>query len=328
MYANGHPYSIYPIQDKTSFAFFESLVQLFWSHKALDYSKDREGYETLTPDLKKALDSVLSFFAVSDSVVNENIAFNFYTDAPTPELKLAYSMQEANEAIHAVTYNELINTMVLDRDYKEQLFKAVVNSDVIQQKIDFAEKYMQRPAKSLGETTSVRHILAFMCVEGIFFSTSFAFIYWLQDHFGNMTSISNKTMPALFQSNEYIARDEALHTRIAGHALGLHGGVWDVGEAHDIIREAVEVESVFVREVFPDTGKVLTKDNMIDHVKVCANVLCEIAGIPLIPEYEGIETKFKSLLGMVVPSMNSFFERHNSSYELPVNDGLVEREDF
>ena len=49
-------------------------------------------------------------------------------------------------------------------------------------------------------------IIAFACVEGIFFSGSFAAIFWLK---------KRGLMPGLTFSNELISRDEGLHTDFA-----------------------------------------------------------------------------------------------------------------
>ena len=49
-------------------------------------------------------------------------------------------------------------------------------------------------------------LIAFAAVEGIFFSSSFAAIFWLR---------SRGLMPGLCHSNELISRDEGMHTNFA-----------------------------------------------------------------------------------------------------------------
>jgi ribonucleoside-diphosphate reductase subunit M2 len=49
-------------------------------------------------------------------------------------------------------------------------------------------------------------LVAFACIEGIFFSGSFCSIYWLK---------KRGLMPGLTFSNELISRDEGLHTDFA-----------------------------------------------------------------------------------------------------------------
>jgi ribonucleoside-diphosphate reductase subunit M2 len=49
-------------------------------------------------------------------------------------------------------------------------------------------------------------VIAFACVEGIFFSGSFCAIFWLK---------KQNVMPGLCDSNELISRDENMHTNFA-----------------------------------------------------------------------------------------------------------------
>lgn len=314
-------YSLFPITDHKAMSLYDELARTFWSHEDLDYSLDQSGYDILPEAIKESVDSILSFFAISDAVVNENLGVNFIDQAPNKELRRVYELQAGNESIHEFTYNLLIDAMILDPVYKTELQNALVNSAVIDKKVLFAEKYLK------SEKMTKWEVLAFMCVEGIFFSSSFAFIYWLQDYFGNKTALTNSSMPAFFLSNEYIARDEHLHTKIGGHSLKVLGGIpeAELEKAHNIIRDAVETESVFVNAVIPDFDETLTKSNMREHVKVCADIVCDLANIPRI---YNTNTKFKSVAGMALPTNNSFFERRNHSYELANNTGLHRLEEF
>ena len=56
------------------------------------------------------------------------------------------------------------------------------------------------------ESPFAARLVAFACVEGIFFSGSFCAIYWLK---------KRGLMPGLTFSNELISRDEGMHTDFA-----------------------------------------------------------------------------------------------------------------
>merc|ERR1711957_419722 len=71
----------------------------------------------------------------------------------------------------------------------------------IMRKADWALKWTANEDASFGE-----RVVAFAAVEGIFFSGSFAAIFWLK---------SKGIMPGLTFSNELISRDEGLHTDFA-----------------------------------------------------------------------------------------------------------------
>ena len=58
-----------------------------------------------------------------------------------------------------------------------------------------------------GSSSSFAHrLVAFACIEGVFFSGSFCSIFWLK---------KRGLLPGLCFSNELISRDEGLHTDFA-----------------------------------------------------------------------------------------------------------------
>jgi ribonucleotide reductase beta subunit family protein with ferritin-like domain len=61
---------------------------------------------------------------------------------------------------------------------------------------------------SCSDDSFAQRVVAFACVEGIFFSGSFCAIFWLK---------KRGLMPGLTFSNELISRDEGLHTDFACH---------------------------------------------------------------------------------------------------------------
>ena len=88
-----------------------------------------------------------------------------------------------------------------DSAEKERLFNALDTVPAVRKKADWALKWISDDQASFGE-----RIMAYACVEGIFFSGSFAAIFWLK---------KRGLMPGLTFSNELISRDEGLHTDFA-----------------------------------------------------------------------------------------------------------------
>ena len=97
------------------------------------------------------------------------------------------------ENIHSETYSLLIDTYIKDTAEKTKLFGAVDNIPCIQQKAEWALKWIN------NENSFAERIVAFAAVEGIFFSGSFCAIFWLK---------KRGKMPGLTFSNELISRDE------------------------------------------------------------------------------------------------------------------------
>ena len=85
-------------------------------------------------------------------------------------------------------------------------------------------------------------LIAFACVEGIFFSGSFCAIFWLK---------KRGLMPGLTSSNELISRDEGLHTDFAVLLYSMLMEKLPEETIHDIIKEAVEIEKEFIIESIP-----------------------------------------------------------------------------
>ena len=87
---------------------------------------------------------------------------------------------------------------VIDFDciiFRKNLLEAIHNIPCIQKKADWALKWIEnKNLASFGE-----RLIAYAAVEGIFFSGSFAAIFWLK---------KRGLMPGLTHSNELIARDE------------------------------------------------------------------------------------------------------------------------
>ena len=82
-------------------------------------------------------------------------------------------------------------------------------------------------------------LVAFSAVEGILFSASFAVIYWYKD---------KGLFPGLVSSNEFISRDEALHTDFA---VAIHSHLVEQTKGSKIakiIKEAVDAECMFVKD--------------------------------------------------------------------------------
>lgn len=105
------------------------------------------------------------------------------------------------ENIHSETYSILLRSLVEDCAEQARLFSAVDTMPTVKAKADWCLRWIESTDSDFGT-----RLVAFAVVEGIFFSSSFAAIFWIR---------SRGLMPALCQSNELIARDEGMHTAFA-----------------------------------------------------------------------------------------------------------------
>ena len=194
-------YVMFPIQCNDVWEMYKRQVDCFWRAEEVDLSKDLNDWKKLSEDEQKFIKMVLAFFAASDGVVLENLAVRFMGDVQLSEARAFYGFQVAMENIHSEMYSLLIDTYIQDSKEKQTLFEATQNYPCITKKAEWAKKWLNDNRSSFGA-----RLVAFAAIEGIFFSASFASIYWIK---------KRGLMPGLTFSNELISRDEALHTEFA-----------------------------------------------------------------------------------------------------------------
>ena len=200
---NNNRFVIFPIEHHDIWEWYKKCEASFWTAEEIDLQQDLTDWKTkLNNDERYFIKHILAFFAASDGIVNENLAENFVNEVQYSEAKFFYGFQIMMENIHSETYSLLIDTYVKDEKEKDKLFKAIDNFPAIKKKADWALKWIE--SDSFAE-----RLIAFAGVEGIFFSGSFCCIYWLK-HNGDK-------LPGLSVSNDFIARDEGLHTDFACH---------------------------------------------------------------------------------------------------------------
>ena len=166
-------------------------------------SQDLIDWDKLTKSEKDFILCILGFFAASDGIVVENLVTNFCAEVQLPEARAMYSFQAAMENIHSETYSLMIDTLA-DSKQKVKLFNHIATHPGTKAKAEWAMKYMH--AKRGCITNFSERLVAFACVEGIMFSSSFCAIFWLKNR---------GLCPGLTFSNELISRDEGLHRDFA-----------------------------------------------------------------------------------------------------------------
>lgn len=231
-------YVMFPIQDENVWKMYKKQVECFWRAEEVDLSKDLASWATLNSDEQYFIKMIIAFFAASDGIVLENLGLRFMHEVQLSEARAFYGFQIAMENIHSEMYSLLIDTYIKDKSEKQLLFEALKNYPCIKKKADWAIKWIHDKDASFAT-----RLVAFACVEGIFFSGAFCSIYWLK---------KRGKMPGLTFSNELISRDEALHTEFAVllYTTKLMEKL-PVEKVKEIIMEAVEIEKEFICEALP-----------------------------------------------------------------------------
>ena len=290
---------MFPIQHDDIWQMYKKQVDCFWRAEEIDLSKDLDNWESLNQDEKYFISMILAFFAASDGIVLENLASRFMRDVQLSEARAFYGFQIAMENIHSETYSLLIETYIKDKEEKNKLFNAIEHFPCIKKKSDWAQKWIHDNRSSFAS-----RLIGFACVEGIFFSGAFCSIYWLK---------KRGLMPGLTFSNELISRDEALHCEFAVLLYSKLNKKLEQVRIHEIIKEAVEIESEFICEALPCRLIGMNSELMTQYIKFVADRLCVQLGYKKI---YNVTNCFDFMELISLESKTNFFEKKTDAYAL------------
>jgi ribonucleotide reductase beta subunit family protein with ferritin-like domain len=290
---------LFPIKHNDMWIMYKKQIDSFWHTGEIDLSKDLNHWDTLNANEKHFISMILAFFAASDGIVMENLATRFLSEIQCAEARAFYSLQIAMENIHSETYSLLIDTYIKNNVMKDKLFHALENFSCIRKKSDWAQKWIQDDQSSFAT-----RLVAFACVEGIFFSGAFCSIFWIK---------KRGLMPGLTFSNELISRDEALHCEFAILLYDKLENKLSQPEIHEIIKEAVAIETEFICEALPCQLIGMNAEMMTQYIQFVADRLSLQLGYEKI-YYVGNSCAYMEMISL--ESKTNFFERRVSEYAL------------
>jgi ribonucleoside-diphosphate reductase subunit M2 len=290
---------MFPIKYNDIWDMYKKQVECFWRSEEIDLTKDLTHWDALNTDERYFISLILAFFAASDGIVLENLAQRFMSDVQVSEARAFYVFQIAMENIHSQTYSLLIETYIKEKEEKHKLFNAIENFPCIKKKSDWAQKWIRDNRSSFAT-----RLVAFACVEGIFFSGAFCSIFWLK---------KRGLMPGLTFSNELISRDEALHCEFAVLLYSKLVKKIDKARIHEIIKEAVEIETEFICEALPCRLIGMNSLMMTQYIQFVADRLCLQLGYKKI---YNVLNPFDWMELISLEGKTNFFEKRNDSYAL------------
>jgi ribonucleoside-diphosphate reductase subunit M2 len=292
-------YVIFPIQHHDIWDMYKKAQASFWTAEEVDLERDPADWEKLTNEDRHFIKHVLAFFAASDGVVNENLVANFCDEVKVAEARSFYGFQIMIENIHSEMYSRLIEALVPDRKEKADLLNAVETVPVVKKKMDWALSYTDRDTCTFAE-----RLVAFACVEGIFFSGSFCAVFWLK---------KRGLMPGLTFSNELISRDEGLHTDFAVLLLSKVANRPSEERVHEIVSRAVEVEDEFICQALPVRLIGMNCEQMSIYIKFCADRLVKSMGYSAI---YNVLNPFDWMNMISMEGKTNFFEKRVGEYQM------------
>ena len=302
---------IFPIEHNDIWEFYKQHQAAFWTAEEVDLSNDIRDWEKLTENEQYFVKNVLSFFAASDGIVNENLAENFYREVQYPEAKFFYGFQLAMENIHSLMYSLLIDTYISNPKEKDECFNAIDRLPAVQKKAKWALDWIEN-------ASFAERLVAFAAVEGIFFSGSFCSIFWMK---------SRGIMQGLCNANSLIFKDENLHCDFAIHLLNNHlENKPSEKRIKQILLSALEIEKEFITESLPVSLIGMNSNLMKQYLEFVVDGLLVKFGCS--KEFN-VEQPFKFMEQIAVETKGNFFESRTMEYQkAKLNETITFTEDF
>nr|CAG4643228.1 EOG090X06TJ [Ilyocryptus agilis] len=289
---------LFPIQYHDVWKMYKKAEASFWTAEEVDLSKDMKDWDRLQPSERHFISHVLAFFAASDGIVNENLVERFAQEVQIPEARCFYGFQIAMENIHSEMYSLLIETYIRDTAERAKLFNAIETLPCVGKKADWAVKWIGNREASYGE-----RIVAFAAVEGIFFSGSFAAIFWLK---------KRGLMPGLTFSNELISRDEGLHCDFACIMFKHLVKKPSKERILEIISNAVAIEQEFLTDALPVAMIGMNCKLMRQYIEFVADRLLHELGCE---KAYNVENPFDFMEHISLEGKTNFFEKKVGEYQ-------------
>ena len=298
-------YSMFPIEYPKLWELYKKAQMSNWTAEEVDLAKDIDDWDKLSDDERHFVKYILAFFAGSDTIVYDNLNMNFMDEITIMEAKAFYAYQGHNEMVHGETYAKLIDKYIKDPQEKTKLFQAIKHIPCIKKKAKWAERYFNK------NIPFVERLLAFECVEGIFFSGSVCAIYWLK---------KRGLLPGLCFSNELISRDEGMHLEFAVELFNMikHRPTQD--KIHEIIKDAVELEKEFIIESLPCKLIGMNSQMMSQYIEYVADRLLKQIGYKPIWK---VLNPFDFMENLSLDGKTNFFEKRVGDYGKLEDEGDV-----
>ena len=303
---NPNRFTVFPLEYTSLWELYKKAQMSNWTAEEIDFSKDMDDWESLSVNEQHFIKTILAFFAASDGIVFENINLNFASEVQISEARSFYAYQQHNEMVHGETYSLLLDKYIRDLTEKELLFRAIETIPCIKKKADWAIQWFQ-------ESLFAERLIAFACVEGIFFSGSFCAIFWLK---------KRSLLPGLSFSNELISRDEGLHLEFAIELFYLLKWKPNAQKIYDIIKSAVEIEKEFILEALPCKLIGMDSEKMSEYIEFVADRILKQLGVQPI---WNAKNPFDFMENLALDGKTNFFEKRVGDYsKFSDNSGPIE----
>lgn len=300
---NPDRFVVFPIKHPKVWEMYKKAMASFWTADEVDLTKDVQQWPKLTENERYFIKHVLSFFAASDGIVNENLVERFMAEVQMTEARCFLGFQVMMENIHGEMYSQLLDTLITDSEERLKCLRAIEHFPAIKRKADWALKWCKDKRSSFGT-----RVVAFVAVEGLFFSGSFCAIFWLK---------KRGLLPGVSFANELISRDEGMHTDFGCMMHSLLKNKPSKAKVYEIFRDAVAIEKEFITESLPCRLVGMNSNMMSQYIEFVADRLLTQLGHPKI---YNVSNPFPWMEMISMDGKTNFFERRVGDYSKTVDN--------
>jgi ribonucleoside-diphosphate reductase beta chain len=284
----------------------------FWIPETVPLGDDKLDYQSkLTVDERETTDKIISFLVFLDSLQVANLP-NINDYVTLPEVNLALSIQQYQEALHSQSYGYILES-ITDDENKLRIYNIAVKDPFLVKRNKVIADYYEEFVTTQSKKGFAKVCMANYILEGIYFYAGFAFFYNLAKH---------KKMTGVAQEIRYINRDELSH-------LALFEGIFRElrreesqiftpefnNELREMMRGAVEAEIEWSEYAIGNRIQGLNTEILSNYVKFISNDRLDRLGLePLYPEVRENPCKFVNEYTKFNEMKTDFFENHEVNY--------------
>ena len=318
-----HRISLFPIPNENI-----PIWELYKKHESTDWNAGEVNFVKDQPFLKKLSDPekllikrVITFFAKGDDLINLNIEENLLPMIRMRECKMFYDYKKRIENVHIEVYSRFVESYMPTPKEQQEIFNDITQNVAVSNKFKWIQDYIisnntdnktgNNTGNNMGniptESKFALLILMDFITEGLFFSGSFAIIFWFQ---------SRNMLPALCEANELIRRDETIH--VDGADLFYNKYIpqnekLDVKIVHNIMSKAVNTEVQFMNSAMPNGAELpgMNINLMTQYIKYMADYLLDLIKYT---KLFNVKNPFPFMDKQGLQTKTNFFEHNASQY--------------
>lgn len=284
-----------------------------WMPTEVPMSTDIANWPKLTDDERLVVKRNLGFFAGSESLVANNL-FALAKHITDPECRQYMARQQYEECLHNHTIVYICDSLDLNI---HEVYEAYENIPSIKAKDDFlmrATSDLNRPDFSTETLEGKRELykgafVYWVICEGILFYSGFAMLLSMSDR-----------VPGIAEQIQYTLRDESLHIKFGTNLLNtLRKQYPDImtdafeQELTDLVKEAVELEIQYAKDVLPRGILSLNSEMFVDYMQYIGNRRLEALGMK--HRFDSDKNPFPWLSEKIdIQKQKNFFETRVTDY--------------